>query len=142
MKGITAILIVALLALGCATTRPEEVAGMDLTEQLEAYIDEYLQEVQGLCLVIQEKAKTGQSPMDCAYSENLHRLYLSFPNGDYVSANRDDILRLTSHWCAAAQAKIREPSAWVGYLRQEKASQVIACPYGDEVDRETDEEAS
>lgn len=127
VKRYLPVVLLLLLSLGCATTRPEMVDGMGLGEQLNAYIDDYYNQVAGLCIELHGKAQAGQSPVDCAIRDT--QMHLSFPSRSYHDDPRfaEDIGRLHQHWCAAAGSKFGRQGIWVRHFRREKVVQSIPC---------------
>ena len=127
VKRIAPVLLLVLLSVGCATTRPEMVDGKTLEQQLEAYIDDYYNQVVDLCIEMHGKAQMGQSPVDCAVRHTS--MHLSFPDKPYHDDPRrfDDIGQLYQHWCAAAGSKFGQRGVWVRHFRRERVTQHIPC---------------
>jgi len=122
------VILMLLMLVGCATTsRPEMVDGKTLEQQLDAYIDDYYNQVAGLCTELHGKAVARQSKVDCAISGT--QMHVSFPSKAYHDNPRrlDDIAQLYQHWCAASGSKFGKPGTWVRYFRKEKVTQSMTC---------------
>ena len=134
MKSIASVLLLVALSFGCATTsvtRPEIVNGMDLEEQLQAYIDQYYDDTVGVCVRIHGNAQAGRSKVDCAVAGNA--MFLNFPSEGFH--NRDDVYdkvqEIEYNWCAAAQSKTGRPARWVRFFRREQSRLDRLCYQGD-----------
>lgn len=132
-----ALLILIASFIGCAHgSRPEEVDGMDLEQQMEVYIDSYVNDVLDLCIEMHGKAQAGQSTVDCAFSGDLKAMHLSFPSIVWHNEHYyPHIARLEHHWCAAAQAKTGEQAHWVRHFRREKRIAPRPCHKGEQLRR-------
>lgn len=134
MNRIALILLVA-LTVGCATTRPEEVDGMGLEQQLNAYIDEYYDEVVDLCIEMHGKASLGQTGIDCAVRGNA--MHVSFPS--ILVHNQDAIYestrQLEANWCSAAQSKTGKVAHWVRHFRRDGKTMSRPCFKGEQLRR-------
>lgn len=113
------------LTIGCASTRPEQVNGMDLNQQLTAYINDYYDQVVGLCIEMQGKANARQSQVACAIRGRT--MHVSFPNKTYHQEHIEDVAQLYNHWCAAYGSKTGVPGAWVAHFRQENVRDGRVC---------------
>lgn len=133
MKRIALVIAIASLV-GCASTgRQEIVDGRDLQQQMEAYIDDYLDQVLNQCVELHGKAGSGESPVDCAFQMHPTAMHLSFPSIPYYDAHYVSIVRLEHNWCAAAQAKTGKPAAWIRHFRREGRIVSRPCFKGDEL---------
>jgi hypothetical protein len=128
-------LIIAIVSLmGCASTgRQEIVDGMTLPQQMDAYIDDYVDQVLDLCVEMHGKAGTGESPVDCAFQGDLSSMHLSFPSIPYHNDHYTAIVRMEHHWCAAAQAKTGHSVRWVRHFRREQKLLSRPCHKGEEL---------
>lgn len=119
------VILMLLLLVGCATTRPETVNGQDLEQQLNTYIDDYYDQVVGLCIELHGKANAGQSPVTCGVRGRA--MHVSFPSKAYHDDHVKEIGQLYNHWCAAYGSKTGTPAMWVRHFRREKMVQSMAC---------------
>jgi len=124
-KRLASVLCLLLLALGCASTRPEQVNGMDLNQQLNAYIDEYYDQVVDMCVDLQGKANSRQSLVGCAIRDNT--MHVSFPTRAFHQQHVEEVARMYNHWCAAYGSKTGKTGAWVRHFRQEKQVESRFC---------------
>jgi hypothetical protein len=132
-RYVPVILMLLMLSVGCATSRPEVVNGLTLPEQLNAYIDDYYDQTVDVCIEIHGNAQLGKSKVDCSIAGNA--MLVSFPSVEFH--NRDDIYRkaqeLEYNWCASAQSKTGERATWVRYFRAERRKMQRPCYQGDEL---------
>ncbi|KKL53377.1 hypothetical protein LCGC14_2276070 [marine sediment metagenome] len=121
---------------GCVSTgRPEVVGGMNLEQQMEAYIDDYLDQVLDKCIQLHGMAGSGESPVDCAFQGDLSAMHLSLPSIAYHNDHFEQIMLLEHHWCASAQTKTGKPARWVRHFRREKRIVSRPCYTGAELRR-------
>jgi len=133
MKRFALVIAIASLV-GCASTgRQEIVNGMNLEQQMEAYIDDYVDQVLDLCIELHGKAGSGESPVDCAYKGDLTSMHLSFPSIPYHNEHFDQIAEMEHHWCASAQAKTGNTVRWVRHFRREGRIVSRPCHKGKEL---------
>ncbi len=134
IEFVSVIIIVA--CMGCASVgRPEVVDGMDLEQQMEAYIDDYVDQVLNQCIRLHGMAGSGESPVDCAYKGDLSSMHLSLPSIAYHDKHLGRITLLEHHWCASAQTKTGNTVRWVRYFRREKRLASRPCYKGEELRR-------
>jgi len=118
--------------MGCASIGREEIVnGMDLEQQMEAYIDGYVDQVLDLCIEMHGMAGSGESPVDCAFSVDLSAMHLSLPSIAYHNEHYQQIAELEHHWCAAAQAKTGGNVSWVRHFRREQKLMSRPCYKGE-----------
>ncbi len=134
MNRIAVILLLA-LSVGCATSRPEVVDGQSLDQQLNAYIDEFYDEVVDQCFEIHGKRSLGRSNIDCAVRGS--EMHLSFPTIEYHNSEKIymNTRRLEANWCSAAQSKTGKTATWVRHFRKEKRVMSRPCFQGDRLRR-------
>jgi hypothetical protein len=132
MKRLALVIAIALLV-GCAHDRgrQEIVNGMNLEQQMEAYIDDYVEQVLDLCVEMHGMAGSGESPVDCAFSADLSAMHLSFPSIAYHNEHYQQIAEMEYHWCAAAQAKSGNSVRWVRHFRREQKLLSRPCYKGE-----------
>jgi hypothetical protein len=122
--------------MGCASTGREEIVnGMNLEQQMEAYIDDYVDQVLDLCIEMHGMAGSGESPVDCGFSVDLSAMHLSFPSIAYHNDHYGNIAEMEHHWCAAAQAKVGHSVRWVRHFRREQKLMSRPCYKGEELRR-------
>jgi len=111
------------------------VDGHTLDQQLNAYINEYYDDVVSQCIEIHGKANLGKSGIDCAVGGN--NMHLSFPSIEVH--NREAILqgtlRMEANWCSAAQSKTGKAAHWTLHFRKEKKVHSKPCFKGEELRR-------
>ena len=135
MKRSAFIILVIATLVGCATSREEIVADRTLEQQLEAYIDEYLEQSLDLCIEMHGQAMAGESPVDCAFRGDLSSMHLSLPSVGYHNNHLADINRLEYHWCAAAMSKTGQRVIWSRHFRKENSVMSRPCYKGPELRR-------
>lgn len=129
MKRIVLVLSL-MVSLGCISTRPELVDGQTLDQQLEAYIDDYVDQVLNLCVELHGKAQSGRSPVDCSFVGDLSAMHLSFPNIVYHNTHLVEVTQFREHWCAASQSKTGQKSVWVMHFRANQIVRHETCSLG------------
>ncbi len=130
-------LIIAIASLmGCASTGHQEtVNGMSLEQQMEAYIENYVEQVLDQCVQLHGMAGSGESPVDCAFQGDLSAMHLSLPSIAYHNEHFEQIMLLEHHWCASAQTKTGKSARWVLHFRREKRLVSRPCYRGEELRR-------
>jgi hypothetical protein len=123
------ITIVSISLMGCASLggRPEEVNGLDLNQQLENMIDDYVKQVLDQCIEIHGKYNAGETSVNCAYWGDLSAMHLSLPDVAYHNRHYQSISQLRHNWCAAAQSKTGKPARWVRHFREENQKIDHSC---------------
>ncbi len=130
------VFVIFVSCVGCANTgRPEVVGGMNLEQQMEAYIDDYLDQVLNQCIELHGMAGSGESPVDCAFQSDLSAMHLSLPSIAYHNDHYQQIMTLEHHWCASAQSKTGSAARWVRHFRREKRIVSRPCYTGAELRR-------
>lgn len=114
------------LVVGCMTPQRQEVVDeMDLEAQLDAYIDDYYNQVADLCIELHAKRVARDSVVDCTIRD--HDLGISFPSKVYHDKHYEEIGDMYKHWCSAYGSKFGEPGFWVRYFRKENIVQRLSC---------------
>jgi hypothetical protein len=127
VKRYIPILLTLFLALGCASRQPDLLDDASLEEQLQAYIDDYYDQVVGTCVELHGKAQAGESVVDCG--TRGREMHVSFPSKEYHDDERyfTSIGNLYQNWCAAAGAKLGQQGVWVRRFRREGVVQLMHC---------------
>ena len=117
-----ALVITMISLVGCAHGgRPEAASSMS-----PAQLDNCLHRVLDRCGRLHEMARSGESPVDCAYNGDLSAMHLSFPSVAYHNEHYEMVMLSEHHWCVAAQAKVGHSVSWVRHFRRE--NHVVARP--------------
>lgn len=134
--AILATLTLALLTSGCAGLRHQstEVNGQDLHQQLDAAIDEYLEQVLDQCIEIHGLAQAGKTGVDCSYTGDLRAMHLSLPSRNHFQLYQADVTQLSANWCAASQSKTGKQGYFVIHLREEQKAYRHTCYYHDQAE--------
>ena len=130
MNRVSLVCLLFLFTIGCATTRDEVVNGQNLDQQLNAYIDDYYNQVVDQCFAIHGKASLGLSSIDCGVRGS--EMHLSFPTIEYHNADKIYLSsrRMEANWCSAAQSKTGKRARWARHFRKENRMMSRPCFQG------------
>ena len=124
------VILTLLLTVGCASrgTRTELVDGMDLEEQLELYVDDYLEQVLLMCKDAHDQYQQSQGVVDCGWAIKLEAMYVSVPNASFQDRWIENLAEWKQHWCASASSKTTNREIYfVIYWRESDSVNTLAC---------------